>query len=650
LIGFFTDPLPDEILYSACARYSDRLDFPNRGRATEQLFGSKTAVVDFPSGLDHLISVLPPGHVHTSDQLIDSNTHFPYFAPFVPAERLVVLRREMRDREANYIQTRLGFNVGKLKPPKLLRFCPACVSDDRKKGRETYWRRVHQLTGVDTCPDHQVFLKTSSVPFLNKKRRGMLISAEGAVSEVAPRPLNLARRHDQIRQEIATNARWLLSWRGPYLGSESLRDRYYNYLLRQGLAYYNGRIRVNKLIRTFTDFYPPKVLADLNCQLEESSWNWLLRLLRPCKSMVARHPLHHILLIIFLGSTAEEVFTKYAEFKPFGDGPWPCLNKVADHYEELTVTECRVTDCVHKNRRGKPRGEFFCDCGFAYTRIGPDTSAEDRYRFDSVLSYGNIWEKTFEKQWRSRTITLTAMAKTFGVVTVTLQRHAIRLGLSINRESPGSRPAKWVVKRYSRSRHTLTAARDRYRTKWLSMRKRNPGAGRKRLQTLAYYTWWWLSKNDRAWLENNSPESRRPNPQPTRPDWEKVDREVSVEVESAALQIMNADGKPVRISKAAIIAIVGYRGWIESGLSKLPRMSKVLERYLETREEFAVRLLIWTADQFRAERIVPTRSQLIRRADLESRKVSRSKVVQQKVDALLKGLQGRAFRQRKAGD
>jgi hypothetical protein len=467
---------------------------------------------------------------------------------------------------------------------------------------------------------------------------GMLLPAEGAVSEAAARSLNLAKRHDRLRQEIATNARWLLNWHGPYPGSESLRDRYYNYLLRQGLAYYNGRIRVNKLIRTFTDFYSPKFLEDLNCPLEKSRVNWLLRLVMPCKSMAAQHPLRHILLIVFLGSTAEDVFTKYENFKPFGDGPWPCLNRVADHYKHLTVTECRVTDSLVRNRRGKPRGEFFCrcGCGFAYTRTGPDMSADDRSRFDSVISYGQVWEKTFKEQWHSRAITLRAMAKTFGVIEVTLQRHAIRLGMSLNRESRGSRPNNWVVKRHGKSRHTLAAARNKYRATWLSVRKKHPKAGRKRLQTLAYYTWWWLSKNDREWLGNNSPESRTSNPPPPRLDWNKVDHEVSAEVESAASQIMNADGKPVRISKAAIIAIVGRRGWIESALDKLPRTATVLEKYLETPEEFAIRRLIWTAEQFRAARRVPTRHQLIRRADLESRKAIRSKIVQQKVDSLLR--------------
>jgi hypothetical protein len=582
--------------------------------------------------------MLPSGHEYTSDDLIDNNTHFPYFAPFVPTERLVVLRKEMRNGDANYIPTRLGINSSKLKPPKLLRFCLVCVSDDRKKDRETYWRRVHQLTGVDTCPDHQVFLKASSVPFLNRKRPGMLISAESAVYEAAARYLNTARRYDRLRHEIATNARWLLGWHGPYPGGESLRVRYYNYLLSRGFAYYNGRIRVNKLVNAFTDFYSPKFLAEINCSLEESRVNWLLRLVRPYKSTVVQPPLHHILLIVFLGCTAEEFFTRYEEFKPFGVGPWPCLNKVADHYQELTVTDCRVTDCTIRNKKGKPRGDFFCDCGFAYTRTGPDIFAEDRCGFDSVISYGQIWEKTFKKQWHSRTTTMKSMAKTFGVVEVTLQRHAIRLGMSLKRESPGSLPNKWILKRYGKSRHTLAASRDKYRTKWLSLRKEQPKAERRRLQSLAYYTWWWLSKNDREWLENNSPKSRTPPPPPRRPNWKKVDREISAAVESAALQIIKADGKPARISKVAIITIVGHRGWIESELDKLPRTAKILGKYLETSEAFAIRRLIWTADQLRDEGKVPTRPQLIERAGLKERKACESEIVQRKVDSLLKQL------------
>ena len=30
-------------------------------------------------------------------------------------------------------------------------------------------------------------------------------------------------------------------------------------------------------------------------------------------------------------------------------------------------------------------GKFVCDCGFAYSRIGPDTSEEDRYQIERII-------------------------------------------------------------------------------------------------------------------------------------------------------------------------------------------------------------------------------------------------------------------------
>jgi hypothetical protein len=637
MLGFFTDPLTDEPLYSSAARYSDRLPYPNRECAAERIFGSvSAAAVDFPTGLDHLISVLPKGHLYTSDRFIDNNTHYPYFAPFVPTERAKVLRQEMCIGTANHIQARLGIKAGKLKPPKQLRFCPECVADDKKAGHETYWRRLHQLTGVEVCPNHLLFLESSSVPFGNRERRGTLISAERGVFEKAPRPLDSSDRYNILRLKIAENSQWLLGWHGPYPGSEVLRDRYYNHLLRRGLAYYNGRIRTTKLIKAFNEFYPSEFLSELQCSLGEHRMNWLLRLVSPSKSMVAQHPLYHILLMVFLGCTAEELFTKYEEFKPFGDGPWPCLNKAAAHYKELTVRECRVTDSCDKKKRGRPRGDFFCDCGFAYKRTGPDESEDDRYRFESVTSYGHIWERTFEEQWYSASITKEEMAESFGVIQFTLTRHAIRLGLNLKRECRGSRPTtEPVISRYSKTRQTLISAKERYRTEWLSLLKRYPKAGRRRLQNIAYYTWWWLNRDDPEWLEEHSPPSKTPLPPPVRLDWKRIDIELSTKAKAAALSIKKADGRPVRVSKAAIIARVGHRGWLEKDLDKLPRTAKVFESHLETYEECAVRQLYWAADQFSAEGRIPTRFQLIARAGVKN-KAGKSAIVQREVNSILK--------------
>ncbi len=54
MIGFFPDPYPDELLYSAFARFGDRSNYRNVATVAKELFGSSTgvAVIFFPNPLD----------------------------------------------------------------------------------------------------------------------------------------------------------------------------------------------------------------------------------------------------------------------------------------------------------------------------------------------------------------------------------------------------------------------------------------------------------------------------------------------------------------------------------------------------------------------------------------------------------------------
>ena len=78
MLGFFTAPYPDELLYSSCARYSDLMQFPNNGTAAYRFFGKRaiTVAINLPSGLTHLIAALPQGHQYTVDRLIKDHTIF----------------------------------------------------------------------------------------------------------------------------------------------------------------------------------------------------------------------------------------------------------------------------------------------------------------------------------------------------------------------------------------------------------------------------------------------------------------------------------------------------------------------------------------------------------------------------------------------
>jgi TniQ len=126
--GWFTDPFPNELFYSACARYTDRIQYPHLQDIVNVLFGSRTvrAVFDLPRRLEQFIGRLPPGHTYTVDRLIDEHTLLPFYAPFVRPNRLRTLRSHMRTNYGISIHNDLGVSSW-VAIPQWFRFCPHCV-------------------------------------------------------------------------------------------------------------------------------------------------------------------------------------------------------------------------------------------------------------------------------------------------------------------------------------------------------------------------------------------------------------------------------------------------------------------------------------------------------------------------------------------
>src|SRR5262249_61192938 len=111
------------------------------------------------------------------------------------------------------------------------------------------------------------------------------------------------------------------------------------------------------------------------------------------------HPIPPCLCTHYRGCPARRSFLFRGETRlPSGAPPWPCLNPASEHYRELRIEECavknrktRIKDPQRKPHR-RPVGKFVCDCGFAYSRIGPDASEEDRYQIGRVIEFGTTWE------------------------------------------------------------------------------------------------------------------------------------------------------------------------------------------------------------------------------------------------------------------
>lgn len=642
MLGFFPDPYPGELLYSACARFNVRMRYPSIGTAAHELFGRKNtvAIVDLPGSLDTFVTRLPPTHRYTTDRIIQENSTLPFYAPFISPSRLKSVKKDLCRVSGNHARERLGIAADGIRPPERLRFCPTCVNEDRERYGETYWHRIHQIPGVEVCPNHFNFLESSNALSKDRRAPSKFIPAENVVHNASPVFIDKSQALHSNLLKIAVEVDWLLRQQLVSLGPELLNRRYYNLLLRHGYAYYNGRIRTDSLITDFISFYSAELLDKFQCSIKSTAHSWITRLALIDKAQVAQHPLRHLLLLTFLGYTAEQFLNQFKEYKAFGDGPWPCLNRASGHFRQPLINVSCVTDCSAKKKRGKPLGIFSCTCGFVYTRLGPDTSKEAQYKFNNVQTYGSLWEKTLCELWGNAAISTGEIGRRLGVADLTAVRYAIRLRLPMN--TAGSRKvSEKTIRRYSNFRSSREEAIKHHRAEWIAVREMNPLASRKELISIASFLYLWLRKNDTEWIESHSPSPLDKGRKVPRVDWEKLDCELSEAIIRSTIRIKAIQGKPVRASLAEVIREIGHQVHLEQRLDKLPRTSAALYAHIETLEDYAIRRLRWAEACYKQEGVCPTRAKIIRRAVLQATKSVRAPLVQSAIDDAVERLSKR---------
>lgn len=605
MIGFFSDPYPDELLYSVVARYHERTGYRSKDSTCRDLFGATRAAVaiDLPCRIDALVSVLPPGHVHRADKFIERNTLLPLFAPFMPPDRLSLLRQDMRGASGGSIHGRLGILTSNILV-EFFRYCPGCVEADRGEFGEAYWHRLHQAPGVEVCLAHKVLLENSHLRARKRSKAEGLVTAERVVG-VAPPPRQLDEAHPTHRAylKIAEDVHWLLTHPDLGTSSSSYRNRYVPLLGGAGLSTPAGKVKTADLVDAVINYYSPEFLKSLGCGPGGKKYYWIQRLAQ--NHGKAQHPLHHLLLMQFLGTPAADFFRlvpkpKPTERPPFGEGPWPCLNRAADHYGQPVIAECRISRCYNTKR---PRAMFRCECGFTYVRLGPDLSEHDRYVIGRYVTYGKVWEAKLKEMYREGK-SQKIIAAGLGVSTCTVLKHAKLLGLRISSGSNGVAAAGGDVK---------IDLREKHRRAWLEARETFPGAGRSALAANFSTTHNWLRFNDTEWLRRNSPERLPHKGAQIRVDWPKRDVEFSEAVRREAQRLKNSPGRPVRVTASGVASALGCLTMIRRRRDLLPLTIKTLTEVSESVEEIAVRRVEWAARVFRGEGIRPNISEFLMR-------------------------------------
>ncbi|HEV2800968.1 MAG TPA: TnsD family Tn7-like transposition protein [Pyrinomonadaceae bacterium] len=612
MIGFFTDPHPDELLYSAISRYHYRARNGSTECTARELFGhAQTYIIaDLQSRLDYLASQLPP-QTYPVSQLIDEHTILPYFAPFISAERHEEIRLDMRGEGGGAIHARLGILTSEI-TVEYLRFCPACAEkDEGTQNGGAYWHRVHQLPGIEACPTHAVFLINSVVRIRGRSKRRAFITARQAIAELPAEgrtavPLDLNNKEHQILLRLAKNAEWLLKAQIRASDLDSLRSRYLQVLFEKGVAGYNGKVKHSILEKQFLDYYPPGLLSRLRCGLE-LRYHWLRRLINEWGR--ARHPFHHLLLIEFLNRPIDEFFQGPVEFEPFGKGPWPCLNRAAGHYMEPRITECHIRDTWNEGNR--LIGNFYCDCGFAYRRLGPDSTEERRFQQDGILSLGETWHEKLRSLLVSGRSAHKELAREFNIGVKTISNE---IQLLKETEESGQYEVMGRRGHHSDPVSSDTKRREAYRSRWRKIVTENPGLSRSAVACNDYSAYNWLLKHDKEWFNENSPALLGSSGTRPRVNWQERDEKYSVDVRKTAEAMLKRPGRPIRASRAAIVNELGIQAVVDKQADKLQLTNKTLDQVAESHTSFAIRRVRWAADCFRQEQCSASNWQIASRA------------------------------------
>lgn len=128
-----------------------------------------------------------------------------------------------------------------------------------------------------------------------------------------------------------------------------------------------------------------------------------------------------ILLATFVLSRLPEVE------KPFGEGPWPCRNPLAEHHSENVVTHLTTK----RYGDGSTRGWFDCDCGYGYSLF---RGADGTVRKPTFKHYGPLLA-TFVRDRSKEGWSIKRTAKAAGIDPATLTR-LVREGAMPNSWDP----------------------------------------------------------------------------------------------------------------------------------------------------------------------------------------------------------------------
>jgi hypothetical protein len=561
MLTYFPTIYPGELLYSVLARYHQHIGMPGPMQLLETLFGSRKviAAIDLQGHLQVLADRIPAERGFTVDRMIDTLTLCSYFIAFEPPSLQANVRRAMMRGAVENLHVRLGLAAFRVRRISRLRFCPECNRDMSANYGELYWRREHQLPSVLICPEHGRPLLESAIPLSQCSRHAFVAATPDNCSRHA-RPVVPAMDQfvmSHLHRLACLSVQLLENPPKPrtFAGWTAF---YRSQMMETGLARSSGTMDQQRFDREFRDFYDHTLeLLPNVMEGSEFAGDWLAAMVR--KHRKAAHPLYHLLVQNFLAQRDQHV-------SPFGYGPWQCLNPLAHHRSPTPIK----TVAQHRNH-SKSVGFFSCFCGYVYTRcFDSETGRLGHPRF---LRYGPLLEPAL-RRLVAASASLREISRTLHLDPKTVVRLAREIGITVS----------WTFAPSGRGR--IAPAHVKTTTESPPGRESEPVRRQKKSDT-------------------------------PRRDWSAIDQAWVVRLNTLA-HIIRKESPPVRITVAEIDRRAGRRGWLLKRRKRMPQTMDLLERTVESIEEFQVRRVDWVIRELQQECGAVKAWQVMRKAGLHS--------------------------------
>lgn len=562
MLPFFTNPYPNELIYSAIARYhfySGNIDFKD---TLEEVFLSRSVIPSVEIGSQFTALAQQIGSNYSAESLIADHTIYPYYALFLSKQRQKEIMQDIKGNGQG-LYTRLGLVAGSICKKDGLYYCNECAKHDVDQYGEPYIHRDHQLQGIDYCSHHEIKLRKYPVNF-NMQSRLEFIRFELKSMELTP--LHEADKFAKIQIKLAKMAYQLLKVPLNELSRENIVLKYRAFLRERNLVTASNCVRQSDLHEVFLANVPKEFLGKFESSIDESSeYNWLKVLTRNVKRHV--HPFRHLLLMLFLEIDVSSFIKRDNDIGPFGKGPWPCLNKAAIHYKQPIIVGVEVT---RDFKTKSPIGTFACSCGFIYARKGPDKIDEDRYRIGRVKVFGHVWQKKIE-ELSEQCLSIRAITRELDVDSKTVKRYLKGFNEVIAKEKPNDSPLI-----------------EQYRVEIVEGIKEHEESNRTQIRELFPKQYIYLYRNDKEWLFEHLPIKKKIS-EPTKiVDWVKRDKEYYKRIKRVYQEFLQYE-KPIRITQSIIGKRLGILANLDRNLNKLPQTEILLQSIVESVQDFQIR-------------------------------------------------------------